>query len=69
MNIKKVQNFLEITNLWPIRKLNLKYSKYKCCNYKVLPKYKIYIQGHKCDLCKIVTNYKISYSKIWKFDS
>lgn len=49
---KGIQKVLEEQNLWPAKGLKLECSKPKCFNCQVAADCKIFVKGHKCDLCK-----------------
>lgn len=58
---------MEEQQLWPTRGLNLECSKPKCFNCQVAADCKIYIKGHKCDLCKTLQNHSVpNCSKNWR---
>ena len=61
---KGVQRNLEEQQLWSTNGLNLECPKPKCFNCQVVADCKIYIKGHKCNLCKAPQNHSIpNYSK------
>ena len=66
-----MQKILEKQNLWSIKRLKLECSKPKYFYCQVVANYKIYIKGHKYNLCKTPKQYRgtTTFTKNQKYNA